>query len=98
MTAPANDHWTNRASNPLVAAYDRYGVPLTTPMDRRWLWRIEGALAISSQHDSQLLKDLKQYLYETCEHHWLHYDGDEVVAEHRQCMWCDTVDWKGEGF
>lgn len=89
-------HWSTRASNPLVSAYDRYGVPLVTPMDRRWLWLIEGALAVSSQHDSQLLADLKQYLGETCEHHWLHYDSDEVVAAHVQCLWCNTVEWKEE--
>lgn len=89
------DHWTDRAPNTLVSPHDRYGVPLTTPMDRRWLWRIEGALAISSRHDSQLLADLKQYLNETCEHHWLHYDGDEVVDEHEQCLWCNRVEWKG---
>lgn len=87
-------HWTQRAREPLNAVVDRDGRTVTTPVDRRWLWRLETALAVSARPGDvldDLRKDLAQYLAETCEHHWLHCAGGGYVPEHEQCMWCHKI-------
>lgn len=92
-------HWKDRAPNPLQSDLDRHGVPHGTSLDRRWLWRLEGSLAVLATTDylRQLQRDLSQYLHETCEHHYGVYAGDEVLAAHSQCLWCDHVVWLTDG-
>lgn len=93
--------WRERAGNGLLDPNDPYGIPIATPLDRRWLWRLEGFLAISGTNDTLRLMgtDLRQYLHETCEHHWTHYeqtDPTDWLESHRQCLWCCYVEWESE--
>lgn len=75
------------------------GEPCFTTTDRRWLWRIEGFLAVSATTETQrqMAADLQIYLRDTCEHHWQPYAGDDVIAAHRQCLWCSDVEWTEKG-
>jgi hypothetical protein len=90
--------WRERAGRIVLDPQDPHGDPLPTPADRRWLWRIRNTLAVSATNDAQrqLAADLRAYLDETCEHHMLHYDGDEAFAPHDQCLWCSEVTFTGE--
>lgn len=69
--------------------------PCFTSLDRRWLWRLEQHLVIcgTTQYHRDMARDLRQYLNETCEHHWNVWDGDEHIEAHRQCVWCNHVEW-----
>jgi hypothetical protein len=77
---------------------DARGAPCFTTTDRRWLWRLEGFLAVhaTSEAHRQMAADLQIYLHETCEHHWNDYAGDEEIDAHRQCLWCNDVEWQDE--
>jgi len=95
--------WRERAGRIVLDPEDPRGMPLETPADRRWLWRIEGALAVSAANDTlkQLSADLYAYLAETCGHHWLHSDdsgepGGGDFGPHRQCLWCNEVVFEGD--
>lgn len=89
--------WRERAGSIVLDPNDPNGDPLSTPADRRWLWRIEGALAVSATNDTlrQLGMDLRHYLAETCEHHMRHYDGEDDLS-YSQCLWCSDVVFTGE--
>lgn len=88
--------WRDNAGRILLDPTGPAGEPIDTPLDRRWLWRIETFLAVSGTTEEQrrLGRDLSEYLHETCTHHWMNHDGDEVIAGHRQCLWCNDVDWQ----
>jgi hypothetical protein len=90
--------WRERAGRSVLDPEDPHGNTLATPADRRWLWRLAASLAVSATNDTQrqLAADLYAYLLETCEHHWLHYEGDEAFATHDQCLWCREVVFTGE--
>jgi len=90
--------WRERAGRIVLDPLDAHGEPVATPADRRWLWRIEGLLAVSATNDEQrqLAADLYAYLAETCGHHLRHYDGDSEIPEHDQCMWCCEVTFTGD--
>ena len=90
--------WRDRAPHSILDLFTPRGDLVTTPMDRRWLWRLEGTLAVSATNDTlrQLARDLGQYLHETCEHHWQPYAGDDDIPAHRQCLWCNDVEWAGD--
>jgi len=90
--------WRDRAGRIVLDPEDHRGNPLPTPADRRWLWRIEGTLAVSATNDitRQLAADLYAYLAETCEHHMLHSEADEDFAALDQCLWCSTVEFTGD--
>lgn len=77
---------------------DSRGAPCFTTSDRRWLWRLEGFLAVSGTTAThrQMQADLQIYLHETCEHHWNDYRAEQDIAAHRQCLWCCDVEWKDE--
>lgn len=87
--------WTDRAPAMLRAPEGPDGEQCPTPMDRRWLWRLEGFLAVSGTTGAHqaMSRDLREYLFETCEHHWRDYEADEEFAAHRQCLWCNDVEW-----
>lgn len=95
----ARPDWRENAGRALLDPNDPRGEPLTTPLDRRWLWRIESMLTVSGTTETHrtMQRDLRAYLNETCEHHWLPYDGDDQVPAHRQCLWCCDVLWDNEG-
>jgi hypothetical protein len=90
--------WRERAGRIVLDPLDAHGAPVATPTDRRWLWRIEGELAVSATNDTQrqLAVDLRYYLAETCEHHTRHYGAEGDFPEHDQCLWCGEVDFTGE--
>lgn len=86
-------HWRHRAPAS-VLEFDlcAQGDPDPTTQDRRWLWRLESFLAVYGTNDTLrgMGADLKQYLDETCEHHWHHdeVEGPERMEAFRQCSWC----------
>jgi hypothetical protein len=89
--------WYDRAPAMLLMDCGPDGEPCSTTTDRRWLWRLEGRLAPSGQH-RQLAADLREYLHQTCEHHWRHFEaaeGDDI-GTHDQCLWCHDVVWADE--
>lgn len=72
------------------------GEPCFTTSDRRWLWHLEGSIAVGAPMGSvleQVGRDLSAYLHETCEHHWNEYEAEDCIPAHRQCLWCSQVDW-----
>lgn len=87
-------HWTERAPQSLLDPLDPRGAPCPTPMDRRWLWRLEQKLVGGTAAQQELATDLHQYLAETCQHHWLDYteccDPPDAGCgpPFRQCLWC----------
>lgn len=91
-------NWRDRAGSGLLGPNDPHGNPITTSLDRRWLWRLECDLAVSATNDGQrqLASDLRQYLNETCEHHWMFYGAEENpdgIGAHRQCLWCNAAEF-----
>lgn len=91
-------NWRDNAGRVLLDPNDAHGVPLTTPLDRRWLWKLEGFLAVSATTADQraMQTDLRDYLRETCEHHWTDYPNegpDDPIASHRSCLWCSDIEW-----
>lgn len=90
--------WRANAGRILLDPNGPNGEPLPTPLDRRWLWRLESLLAVNAPFDgilSSVGRDLHAYLNETCEHHWSHSDAEPDIPAHRQCLWCCTVEWTG---
>jgi hypothetical protein len=90
--------WRERAGRIVLDPLDAHGVPVATPTDRRWLWRLENTLAVTATSDTQrqLAADLYAYLAETCEHHLRHYEGDEEIPPHTRCLWCSEVKFEGD--
>lgn len=102
QTAEQRPDWRDRAPLSLLDPNDPDGEPCSTPMDRRWLWRLESFLAVSGTNDTlrQMGSDLRQYLNESCEHHWRHYatetDVSWPIPAHKQCLWCSDVEWTAD--
>ncbi len=96
MTTDTN--WRDRAPAMLTDSAGPNGEPCDTPTDRRWLWRLESMLAVSAPSGGvldDLRKDLRVYLNETCAHHWQEYEAEpNYVGAHRQCRWCNDLEWK----
>lgn len=94
--------WRARAGKVLLDPCDPQGSPLPTPLDRRWLWKIESVLSVGATTDMQreLARDLGDYLRESCDHHFtgdcLPDGPDDPIGPHRQCLWCSHVDWLTE--
>jgi hypothetical protein len=90
-------HWRDRAPAMLRESFTGpRGEPCFTALDRRWLWHLELTLSTRATTDMQreILRDLRQYLHETCEHHYGDdWPGDDVIPAHRQCLWCNDVVW-----
>jgi hypothetical protein len=68
---------------------------ITESLDRRVLWHLENALAVSATTDylREKASNLRRYLNQTCEHHW--HDNqqyDENDPPLRQCLWCNDVE------
>ncbi len=91
--------WRERAGSAVLDPRDPHGQPISTPPDRRWLWRIEDLLTVSAANDAQqqLAADLHAYLTETCEHHWLHICDNKGFVPYDQCLWCRDVTVPGDG-
>jgi len=90
--------WRDRAPRSILDPAGPRDELVPALADRRWLWHIEGMLAVAGTSDllRQLGTDLRGYLTESCEHHWLPYQGDEDIPAHRQCLWCPEVEWTPE--
>lgn len=109
-TGAAESDWRDNMPRSVLDPCGPRGEPITTPTDRRMLWHLENVLAVSVAYDSelgQLARDLRRYLTETCEHHWLDYDESrwqhpdtgevqDVIPVHRQCLWCHDVEWAAD--
>jgi hypothetical protein len=96
MADAATGSWRDRAPLSVTDPCDSQGLPLSTPADRRWLWRIESFLAVSGTNDTQrqMGRDLAQYLNETCEHHYIHFTPEPREPRCRQCIWCHETEWE----
>lgn len=88
--------WPRGVTDPHCAQ----GHHVETPADRRLLWHLEGQISTYAPHGSaldRLARDLRQYLNETCQHHWHEYEpepgNENDVPAHRQCLWCNDVEW-----
>lgn len=101
--------WRGRMPRGVTDPLGPRGEPIATPADRRLLWHIESMLAVRAPAGSDLAalaRDLRAYLNETCEHHWLEYaesrwehpDATEAdaIPPHRQCLWCHDVEWTAD--
>jgi hypothetical protein len=91
-----SSHWIDRAPAYLRGHTGPDGEELATPIDRRWLWRIDDFLAVNATTDRQrqLGRDLRQYLAESCIHHFPRVSpAQDGIPSHRQCVWCHWVDW-----
>lgn len=89
-------HWLERAPQMLNdEGRCGSGEPDETTLDRRWLWRLESFLAVYGTNPTQrqMGQDLRQYLNESCAHHWHSYAADADIAAHRQCQYCYDVEW-----
>jgi hypothetical protein len=97
MSDPWTVDWRDDMPNALLSPTGPRGEPIKTSQDRRWLWHVEGFLAVSGTTPAQHLlgRKIRAYLNETCEHHWLDYKGDADIPAHLQCMWCCDVEWIG---
>jgi hypothetical protein len=86
--------WQNRAPAMLRSPEGPDGEPCPTPMDRRWLWRIEAFLAVYGTTDAHraMSRDLREYLNETCEHVWREEEAENDFPAHRQCLWCNDIE------
>ncbi len=90
-----NEHYLPRSVMDPLCPEDH---PVETPQDRRWLWHIEGFMAVNATTNYQraMVRVLRRYLNDTCDHHWHESTGydDEPL---RQCLWCNDVEWWIEG-
>lgn len=98
--------WRDGAPKMLTSITGPRDEPILTPVDRRWLWHLEAALSLSAPTGSTLHEvtdKLRNYLHETCEHHWLDYatccepPNEDCSPPHRQCLWCNEVEWADDG-
>ena len=98
ITGTGQPTWRDKAPRSIVDPLDSQGKPISTPTDRRWLWRLEMFLAVSSCNETQrqMADDLRGYLHETCEHHWLELAADDCCPEMRQCIWCYWTDSRAD--
>jgi hypothetical protein len=90
--------WIDRAPMTLrqFDLWDGQDVP--TSVDRRWLWRVLHFMDVSATTATQrkAFNDLREYLRESCEHVWRYADAGYMgTPAHRQCFWCDHVEWLG---
>lgn len=67
--------------------------------DRRYLWDMHSRLiGVNMFGPTQMFKfkeALREYLHSTCRHVWSEYipGPDDVILRHRQCYWCNLVEW-----
>ena len=91
--------WRGSMPRGVLDPYDSQDQPVFTPTDRRLLWHLENALAVAATSDGlrQLAVGLREYLTETCEHHWMHLPADDCCPAMRQCIWCHETTASGQG-
>jgi hypothetical protein len=94
-THPGADYRSRLPQSIHDEGMDSNGNPDPTSLDRRWLWRMESFLAVYGTNETQhqMGADLRYYLNETCGHHWKSYVAEADIAAHRQCSWCNDVEW-----
>lgn len=67
--------------------------------DRRLLWHLELVLSSGPEYQRDTARAVARYLHDTCEHHWHESltccdpPNDGCIPPHRQCLWCNTVEW-----
>ncbi|AKQ06994.1 hypothetical protein PBI_OVECHKIN_92 [Mycobacterium phage Ovechkin] len=83
----------------VFASHGPRGEEIDTPTDHRMLWYVRDQLlgADMKPYVREIFEFLNDYLAATCQHHWLEYEAEEGYCEaHRQCLWCNDVEWKSE--
>ena len=76
--------------------YGPDGEVIDTPTDHRMLWYVRDSLigAASTPYLREVFGFLNDYLGATCKHHWRDYEAEDGYCEaHRQCLWCNDVQW-----
>jgi hypothetical protein len=86
--------WRENLPRSVLDPWDSQGQPVFTPADRRMLWHIEGVLAVTATNDTlrEVARDLRDYLVETCDHHWIALSADDCCPAMRQCTWCSYTE------
>lgn len=93
------DTWRDHFPRSVLDPFCPSGHVVAESIERRMLWHLEGVLAVSATNDTLRLiaRNLRDFLDETCQHHWHEYAPDPAnendVEAHRQCMWCNRVEW-----
>lgn len=95
--------WKVHARNPdralpggIFAERGPDGETITTPTDHRMLWHVRDTMlgAALTPYLRELFSFINDYLAATCQHHWKDSAGDDAIAAHCQCLWCNDVEWK----
>lgn len=76
--------------------YGPHGEVIETPTDHRLLWHLENRLALAPQKPQvqEMHALLLAYLQGNCQHHWREHEAEEGYCDaHRQCLWCNSVEW-----
>lgn len=97
MTTEINPgDWPRGVADPFCPSGHRLDVDTST--DHRLLWHIEGELSVlgGTERLRQLTSRLREYLNATCQHHWHEYEAEDDMPAHRQCLWCNAVEWVEE--
>jgi hypothetical protein len=86
--------WRENLPRSVLDPWDSQDQPVFTPADRRMLWHLENVVAVSATNDTlrEADRDLRGYLDETCEHHWIALSADECCPAMRQCTWCHRTE------
>lgn len=75
------------------------GEPIPTPTEHRLLWWIRDNLIGCPDYLRPTFEVLNDYLAANCQHHWRNYPTcceprkDDCYPPHRQCLWCNSVEW-----
>lgn len=101
MITDVVDEWWkvhDRAPHLLLpgGVFNKYGPTcedIDTPTDHRMLWWVRDQLLGVKRTPAvgEIFDLLNSYLGATCQHHWSDHQ------DHRQCLWCNDVQWTPEG-
>lgn len=70
---------------------------IDTTTDRRMLWHLAHELSAgTTERQREFGRAAETYLHATCVHHWHEWRGDEEIEAHRQCLWCNDVQWRSD--
>lgn len=96
----AEINWRDHMPRSVLDPFCPQGHVITESVERRMLWHLEGVLTVRATSDAlrSIARNLRDYLDETCVHHWHTYEpdpgNDNDIAAHRQCLWCNDVEWR----
>lgn len=79
--------------------YGPHGEIIETPTDHRLLWYVRDNLIGCPDYLRPTFEVLNDYLAANCQHHWRDYPTcceppkPDCHPPHRQCLWCNSVEW-----